>query len=208
MLLARTTFSFLLLLTPIFISAQQTDSIPAKKDYGKNIISFSYGDMAFSRLTFGYERFLSKDRFVSIYVPLSIGASQRYRNFNFYDPRYPSYNNSLRVEYRTGFDVKIYPLPYGKIQYYLGPSLRYSYYQQRYDYTASSNGVFSATYSVYDESNRFEFMVINGFVYQPSKRFSVGLDAGVGARRDWAPGRSLSSSDITANFNAWFGYRF
>lgn len=136
---------------------------------GRNLLGYNYFDLTTLNFSFIYERLLTEDNTVSLYVPVRIGFAQ--------SSSYLERPNN----YSAGVGIFVYPFGQRKITYYTGPMFMYSNRQVSYEYYDPITGLY-----IYDEHdhNHTSAYVMNGFKLNFNQNLGINFSLGLGFLMD------------------------
>lgn len=152
--------------------------------YGNNIISVAPMQMCeYSAVGFGvqYERVVDKRGIVSVVLPVGVSFIEG-SNYSYYGS-YPVYDDAYSRQAYYSFypGVKIYPTGNkGKVRYGVGAAMAFGFGQKEY-YTEQMNAASVIQFSqVSEDVLRAGVMVNNSLNIQPTPKFYLGLELGLG----------------------------
>jgi hypothetical protein len=136
---------------------------------GRNLLGYNYFDLTTLNFSFIYERILTEDNTVSLYVPVRIGFAQ---------------NNSYLERpnnYGVGLGIFVYPFGQRKITYYTGPMFMYSNRITSMEYYDPITGI----YMFNEEDHNFtSAYVMNGFKLNFNQNLGINFSLGLGFLMD------------------------
>ena len=199
------------------------------KLYKKNIIAYNVLDNAFKRITVSYEHiFLNGHLGVKIPFTFGLGSNKvldvdyinNYNNSNVDNnySYYNYYNNSTTTKFEVinrkstiGVELNAYPFGMREFSYVVGPSFYYGWMD--YTYITTQNIYDSHNYTTYSyetetskKATAFLGMIHNGFLFSPDEKFSIGLNLGIGFRKDFTDLEDQTIFLIKPAFE--IGYKF
>ncbi|HEU4717877.1 MAG TPA: hypothetical protein VFU15_08580 [Bacteroidia bacterium] len=169
------------------------------------LIGLNSFDMLFGVLTASVQYNIVGDE-LALRVPLSAGVSHLAGNSPTSSPGISYYYYSRDKIFSSGLDLLYYPAKQHRVaSYYTGVSLEYGeiYTYDRYYYVYP----YTPHYSTYWFSGTG---IINGFLFQPSDRVNISLDATIGMAISNGETNYYSSSNIgpLIRMGMTLGYRF
>lgn len=144
----------------------------SRSDYpisGKNLVGYNYFDLSTLNFSFIYERILTEDKAVSLYIPIRIGFAQ--------SSSYLERPNN----YGAGLGIFVYPFGQGKISYYTGPMFMYSNRLVYMDYYDPITGNYIYTE---EDHNHVSAYVMNGFKLNFNQNLGINFSLGLGFLMD------------------------
>jgi hypothetical protein len=136
---------------------------------GRNLVGYNYFDLSTLNFSFIYERVLTEDNAVSLYIPVRIGFAQ--------SSSYLERPNN----YGAGLGIFVYPFGQGKISYYTGPMFMYSNRQVYMDYYDPITG---QNISTEEDHNHVSAYVMNGFKLNFNQNLGINFSLGLGFLMD------------------------
>lgn len=169
---------------------QAKDDTLAKNER-KNLVSINVFDMAFTNLTFSYERIFRKG-YVGVKVPLSLGmralSNETYARNSFINARLWS----------TGVELNLYPTGQGRVRYFFGPAFAVGQFRYSLSYY----------YPQQKSAMHYSAVINNGLILQPTQNFNIAFAFGLGLKENIVapPYEARIEPQATGLFN--MGYRF
>lgn len=136
---------------------------------GRNLLGYNYFDLSTLNFSFIYERILTEDNAVSLYIPVRIGFAQ--------SSSYLERPNN----YGAGLGIFVYPFGQGKISYYTGPMFMYSIRQVSMDSYDPITGQYTYTE---EDHNHVSAYVMNGFKLNFNQNLGINFSLGLGFLMD------------------------
>jgi hypothetical protein len=181
-------------------------------DFGQNFIAFTLTDLLFNSVTFSYEYTFESGDF-SMRFPLSFGLT----SLGLYDSDSSEYSEgdfyNRDKTFSLGFDFYFYPAGQGLVKFYFGPSVEYGQFNY-WSYYYNQNTPYNYWY-IKETGTYFAFLLQNGMLIQPSKKFNVSLNLGIGysQKRFESSGHSYNSNSnrheqIAIRGGISIGYKF
>jgi hypothetical protein len=177
--------------------------IELSENFAKNLITYHLFDVVYGDFTFSYERILASGT-IGIKIPVGIGYaySTGLNNFN-------NNNNRVYNAIYSGIGINFYLTGQGKWRYFVGPNIRVGYgkmvdtnsgYYDEYGNWIQGEDSYEGLYT--------KFLVDNGVMFTPIRRFCIAAVVGVGIRFFPEAGNNNNPVYPTANFSFNMSYRF